>query len=329
MNTNLQRKLVLFVQNAQTIKGEFRWQDTAVKQLAALLYALEGRPVDCDAIRNAQTQIKDNTGAFSAFRGSVALSIAALLSLSGNRETLFSDTLRVYELLKKTKLRSSDFLVVAAYQIAAHGKPEEYPRIVERTRAFYEAMKEKHWFLTGEDDYIFAAMLGLSGMDVTDGAARMEQIFSRLKPEFRDKNSVQALSQVLVLGENGPNTPERILVLRDALKAEKIKMDKTYTLPSLGVLALLPVDTETIVREIGEAQSFLREQKGFGSFSVDTQTLLLFSAALVASAHTENLKDSVLTASLATSILNIIIAQEAAMIAAVCASSAAAASAAN
>ena len=325
MNPNLQQKLALFAQNTQTIKKEFRWQDTMTKWLAALFYALEGQPVDCDAIQGAYTRIKETSGIFSAFRGNMALSLSALLALSGNQETLFSDVLRVYEMLKKTKLRNSDFLVVAAYQIAAHGNAGQYPQIVARTRTFFDGMKAKHWFLTGEDDYIFAAMLGLSAMDVSGGLARMEQIFSRLKPEFRDGNSVQTLAQVLVLGESTDDTLNRLLSLRGTLKEQRLRLDKTYTLPSLGVLALLPADTETIVRDIGEAQSFLRTQKGFGRFSVDTQTLPLFSASIVAHAYAENLKDDVLTASLATSILNIIIAQETAMIAAICASSAAAA----
>lgn len=57
-----------------------------------------------------------------------------------------------------------------------------------------------------------------------------------------------------------------------------------------------------------------------------TQELLLFTAALVAGEYARSVKDGILTAALSTSITNIIIAQEAAMIAAISASTAAAAS---
>ena len=100
-----------------------------------------------------------------------------------------------------------------------------------------------------------------------------------------------------------------------------------YTLPALGVLALLPVPGDVIARDLLEAQAFLRAQKGFGAFSVGSQELLLYAAAIVSSSYAEGM-DSITTATVSTSIANIIIAQQAAMIAAFAASSAATAAAA-
>jgi hypothetical protein len=321
-----QSKLELFAENAQIIKKEFTWQNTLTKRLAALLYAQEGKTVDCESIRQCHALIKQNTGAFSTFRGNMALCVAALLSLSPNPQAVFCDTLKVYDLLKGVKLHASDFLVVAAYQIASQSNASDYVNTVTRTRSFYDGMKARHFFLTGQDDYIFAAMLGLTDLDAAAGAERIEQLHSRLKGEFWDKNSVQALAQVLVLGDSDDGSADRVLVLRDALREQKIKLDKTYTLPVLGILALLPVEIDTIVRDLGLAQDALRGQKGFGSLSVTTQELLLFAASIVAGEYAENVKAGILTATLSTSITNIIIAQQAAMIAAISASTTAAAS---
>ena len=326
MNNTTQTRLTLLAENAQAIKREFSWQNTFTKRLAALLYAQEDRPVDCEAIRQCHALIKQNTGVFSAFRGDMALCVAALLSLSPNPEEVFGETLKVYGLLKDAKLRASDFLVVAAYQIAAQADPSRHGDVVARTRAFYDDMKARHFFYTGQDDYIFAAMLGLADLDAKAGGERIEQLFGRLKNEFWDKNSVQTLAQVLVLGGSDDSTVERVLALRDALRSEKIKLDKSYTLSSLGVLALLPVEVDALVRDMGEAQAGLRAQKGFSPWSVTTQEMLLYAAALVAGDYAQGAKDSVLTATLSTSITNIIIAQQAAMIAAISASSAAASS---
>lgn len=55
-------------------------------------------------------------------------------------------------------------------------------------------MKNDHRFLTGQDDYIFSAMLGLSDIDVTQGVARMERFFQTLRPEFHTGGGVQALA---------------------------------------------------------------------------------------------------------------------------------------
>ena len=328
MQPTTQIRLALFAANAQVIKREFQWQNTLTKRLAALLYALENRPADCEAIRRCHALMKQNTGAFSTFRGNMALCVAALLSLSPDPEGVFEETLKVYALLKREKLRASDYLVVAAYQIAARPGCADHEGVVSRTRAFYDGMKARHFFRTGQDDYIFAAMLGLSDLDPAAGTERIEQLYGQLKDEFWDKNNVQALAQVLALALGGPGdgAADRVLALRDALRAQGIKLDKSYTLPALGLLALLPAGADAIVRDIGEAQVTLRAQKGFGPLAVSTQELLLFAAALVAGEYAQGPRDGVLAATISTSVASIILAQQAAMIAAVSASHAAASS---
>ena len=98
-----QGKLALFAANAQEIKKGFIWKGSLIKRLAALLYALENKPMDCDAVRASHDLIKDNTGAFSMFRGNMSLCVAAMLSLRGDRDELFSNTLSVYGMMKKAK----------------------------------------------------------------------------------------------------------------------------------------------------------------------------------------------------------------------------------
>ncbi|NLT40258.1 MAG: DUF4003 family protein [Clostridiales bacterium] len=318
-----QNKAELFAENAQIIKKDFVWQHALTKRLAALLYAQEGRTIDCDAIRQCHSLIKQNTGAFSTFRGNMALCVAALLSLSRDPREVFGETLKVYDLLKGEKLRASDYLVVAACLIAARSGASDYSSAAARTRAFYDGMRARHFFITSQDDYIFAAMLGLTDLDPAAGSERIERLFGRLKGEFWDRNSVQALAQVLVLGGSDDGIIDRVLALRDTLRARKIRLDKTYTLPVMGVLTMLPVETDRIARDIAAIQDTLRAQKGFGVLSVPTQELLLYAASIAASEYAKNVKDGVLTAALSTSVTNIIIAQQAAMIAAVSASTAA------
>ena len=86
-------------------------------------------------------------------------------------------------------------------------------------------------------------------------------------------------------------------------------MDKAYTLPILGILALLPVDTNSLIREIDSVQAFLRNQKGFGTFSVTQQELLMFATSMVVSDFADKIKDDMVRAALSTSITSIMIAQ--------------------
>lgn len=325
MKEQYEAKLELFAQNTQTVKKAFAWKSGQINRLAALLYTAENKAADVAAIRDSNELIKSSTGLFSTFRGNLSVCIAALLSLSDGKEALLADTLSVYDLLKEHKFRASDYLVVAAYQIAATTTPDQYQRTADRARHFYDSMKANHRFLTGRDDYIFAAMLALSDLEPERGAARMEQLYTELKPEFLSGNSVQALTQVLALGEETPEAAARVLALRDAFRSRKIRMDKEYTLSSLGVLSLLPADHETLVQDISDTYESLRTRKGFGSWSVTKQELLLLTAALVAYRQIEEAKNGILTTTLSTSLTNIVIAQQTA-IAVAAASSAAAAS---
>jgi hypothetical protein len=321
----IQNKAVLLARNAQSVKQEFKWQHAMTIRLAALQYTLEGKAVDCDEIRRCLDLIKGTTGIFSSFRGNMVLCIAAMLSLSDDPGRLFENTVSVYGELKKAKFRASDFLAVAAFQIASGADASDYSRVVERAKDFYKGMKALSWFNTGQDDYIFAAMLGLSDIDVKIGTQRIEQIYGRLKPRFRNKNSVSTLSHLLVLGESCDGVVDRVLALRDVLKAQKLRFDRAYTLSSLGVLALLPAEKDLLVGDLSETRDFLRTQKGFGKLTVSTEELLIYTAAIVSSEYAKDISCGVLTAALSTSITNIIIAQQVAMIAAISAASAVAA----
>jgi len=322
-------RVELFAANAQSIKKAFAWQNVAVNRLAALLYAVENKTADGDVIRESYELIKKNTGLFSAFRGNSAISIAALLSLCNEKEQRLADTLTVYDFMKEAKFRGSDYLVVAAYQIAANTTSDQFLRTVERAKSFYDSMKAKHRFLTGQDDYIFAAMLGLSDTGIESGVARMEQLYAALKPKFLSGNSVQALTQVLVLGEEASESAAHVLALRDAFRARGIRMDKEYTLSSLGVLSLLPCDKETLVNDVAETYELLRTKKGFGNWSITKQELLLLSSALVAFKYVEDVRSGILTTTISTSITNIIIAQQTAIAVAAASSAAAASSSSN
>ncbi len=100
-----------------------------------------------------------------------------------------------------------------------------------------------------------------------------------------------------------------------------------YTISSLGVLALLPLDTGDIADQIEKTSELLRCKQGFGIWSVTKQELLLLSVGLVSLSTVDQV--NILNTALSTSITNIIIAQQAAIIAASAAASASAAAASS
>ncbi|ANF96646.1 DUF4003 family protein [Paenibacillus bovis] len=327
MNAQDQITLELLTVNMQNIKKEFPWQNVNVSRLAALLYALEGKEAPAKAIRQSYNMLKENTNRFSMFRNLAAIAISSMLSLCEDQEMQLKHTLSIYEQLKQNGFKASEYLVIAAYEIAANTTPNQHIHTMERMKDFYEGMKQHHRFLTNRDDYIFAAMLGLSDIDPAIGVERMEQLHQWLKPEFRNSNGLQSLTQVLVLGGESRDTLDRLLLLRESLKDRDLRMDKQYTLSSLGVLALLPVDTQVVVNDIAEIYAYLHNQKGFNRWSLNKEQRLLYTAALVASRYINEARQDVLTSNLTTNITNIIIAQQTAMIVAITAGAASSAAA--
>lgn len=326
MQQQHEARVELFVSNTQAIKKEFKWQNAILHRLAALLFASENRTADCEAIRHNLERIKESTRLFSAFRGNSSLTLAAFLSLAPDQKTRLTDTLSVYDQMKEIKFRTSDYLVIAAHQIAAHAPKERFDAVIQRAKTFYDRMKAEHAFLTGQDDYIFAAMLALSELEPEASVIRMEELYAELRREFPIGNGLQALTQVLTLGEDSAHAGTRLLKLKDAFRQRSLRMDKGDLLPTLGVLSLLPVEQDTLVDDVSRTFDELRTRKGFGTWSVTKQELLLFSAALAAVNHVEDLRSGVLATSLSTSITTMLIAQQAAMAAAAAGAAAAAAS---
>jgi len=212
------RRLGLFIDNANNLKREFKWQRPMLRQMAALLYTAENRVADNGAIRRSYDMIKAHTGLFSMFRGNTALATAAMLSLAEDGEKRLSDTLYIYDLMKEAHFWGSDYLVIAALQIASNAGAVNFKTTVWKMRSYYESMKKEHPLLTGSDDTIYAAMLGLSDVDAADGVARMERLYRELKPEFHSGNGVQALSEVLVLGDTAEESIGRLRALRQSLR---------------------------------------------------------------------------------------------------------------
>jgi len=120
--------------------------------------------------------------------------------------------------MKKSKFWSSDYLVIAAYQIAEGTSEEKYTETIRRTKGFFDGIKAQHRFITGQDDYIFSALLGLSSIEIEDGLKQMEILYQALTPHFRSFGAVQTLSQVLTLGGKDADAVNRVLCLSDAFR---------------------------------------------------------------------------------------------------------------
>lgn len=330
MRDILRNKCDLFADNYMELKNSFRWNYSTNNRLAALLYTMESRKVNIDAIKWCRNMIKENTGLFSQFKDTANFMTSTMLSLQENPTETFQHTLGIYRELKDTGLHSSAFLVIAALTIALQSKPEDYQRVIKGTKDFYSAMKKEHRLITSFDDYGYAALLALTGQSVDQAVREMESCYWLLKPDFSYSNAVQSLSHVLAFSDENANAKcKRIVDLYQALKNRNLKYGKGLELSFLGITALLKADTQQLANEIMEVNHCIENKKGFGMWSISNRERLMFSVALVCDDYLDSMKKETMEFALANNIAAILLAQQTAAVAAATGATASAAAASN
>lgn len=317
----------LYHQNVLAIKQYSFWKNDMAKRLAALLITAEGQQVDIAAIRAAEVAVKQKTGLFSSFRGATDMAIYALLALTADPESYLDRILSAHLQLRQAGYRSSDYLAVASCLVARTARQENLAEQCARAGNWLKAMKQQHRFLVGQDDYVYAVMLASAGLNPQNDLDRIEQNYRDLRYDFRPRGSVYQLCQVLALSSRPDLYADRVRSLRDAFRAEGVKLDKANTLVLLGLLSFMEEPEPDIVERVQKICGYLRSLKGMGSFTVGRDELLLTSVTLVACSSLKGQRESLATGVVSSAVTGIIIAQQAAVIAATAGASAAASSA--
>ncbi len=328
MRESLKYKCEMFANNYNELKRKFKWNSDINTRLGALLYTMENREADADAIERCRRIIKENTGVFSQFKDTTNFMTSVMLSLQADPEPMFKSVLTVYEAMKKEGFHSSPYLVLAAISIALQADPYDYRRVITSAKNYYDAMKEEHKFITSSDDYGFAALLAVSEKQVYQAVREMEDCYRILKGDFYGANAVQALSHVLTFSEEAADAKcRRVAELNRAMKDRKCKIGSGIELSFLGVIALLQEDAMKLTDEIVAVRDYLKNKKGFGNWSMTGTERVMFAVAIVCDDYLTDIRRNTVEYTLANNVTGILIAQQMAVMAA--ASGAAAAAAAS
>ena len=326
MNEQTRLRCELFIENKDRIKSVFSWDGGLIHLACAGIYTVKDQRVDEGNLQFCKDLLKQKVGAFSNFRSTARSPIASMLAVSGSPERTLDHGLEVYELLKKD-FWGSTYLPLAAMILSQMVEPREYARLATRTRRIYERMKAEHPFLTSGEDSAFCALMALSDQSDDHLICDAEACYQILKPHFFLGNAVQSMSHILALCEGQTKEKyERTMALFSTLKAAGHKYGTEYELPTLGVLAMTDGDSHEIANEMIDVDQWLSAQRGFGPFSSVTRKQRLMYAGILV--QKEFMQNAAMQTAAVSSTISLIVAQEAAMCAAI-AGSAAAASAAS
>lgn len=327
MELLLKQKIDLMTENYNELKKAFKWEYSIVKHFVAMNSAIKDKKVNVEEIEEIKDYIKKQVGLFSQFRGMNLFILSSLLYLESNYKDFFENMQKVYEKMRDAGFRNSQYLPLASYTIVKEVSMDKWDEKIQRMKNFYSNMKKNHPWLTTADDYVLAAVLATSDLDIEKTSEEMEICYKLLNEKaFVKGNSLQSLSQILALGEeDAENKCSRAVSLYNELKSEKCKL-RYDGLASLGMLTLIASNDIKIVEEVKEVYKYIKEKDGYGIFSIEKSHIVMLAISLAADSYIERIQKGLIDITLANSINAIVIAQQQAAIAAACAASAAAAS---
>ncbi|GFP76905.1 DUF4003 family protein [Clostridium fungisolvens] len=330
MNSLVADRTNLMIDNFHKLKHGFRWEANLVKHFIAMSLAIDNRKSEMDNLLRIRDYIRSHTSWVSYFRGTNELILVNLLSGEENYPDVFNNVQAAYELMKRNGFRSSPYLPMAAYVIASTSEKAQWNKNVERMIKFYEGMKKNHFWITSPDDYVYAAILATTDFDIEETLNKIEKYYDVLnKDGFYKGNALQTLSHILALSEgNVEDNCRRTIALYKKLKGEKCKL-RYDALATLGLLALVSTDVDTLVSEIKEVYDYIHSVDGYGFWSLDTSNRTMIAASIVSSYYIDNIKNGILQISVGNSINAILIAQQQAAAAAACAAAASASAASS
>ena len=105
------------------------------------------------------------------------------------------------------------------------------------------------------------------------------------------------------------------------LKDQGYKYGTGYELATLGVLAMLPADLDTIADDIVQVAEYLAGQRGYGILGMTKRQRLMHAGMIVTSDYLD--QNTSMQAAAVSSTISLIIAQQTAMCAAIAAANAA------
>ena len=311
-----------FIENRNIVRSTFKMESSFMYPICAAIITDKGKRADSERLKQCRDILKAQTGAFSNFRGLTRLPLICMMSVDSNPEQRLKNAQQVYDHLKSAFMESQ-YLCVSAMVISDLVDPGYYKPMAEHTRRIYNLLKTKHPFLTGSEDSIFSALLAVSKKTDARILDETEQCYGLLKPHFFSNHAVQSLSHVLALCEGRPKEKcEATVSLFQRLKEEGLRYGTDFELPTLGVLAMLPADQETILTELRQVDDYLSQKKGYGFFGLGKRQRLMHAAMIVTGDHLEHCATTQLTLNSTT--VALAAAQQAALCAAIAAANVAA-----
>ena len=326
MKASLQTLCDQFIENRDTVKSAFKWDNSYVYPLCANIFCAHGQMAEAEKLTRCRKIIQEQTGIFSNFRGNLRPALAALLALGQDPEAKMAQAVENYDILKRD-FWGSEYLALIAFLLTDFASRADVEEKAGRGKEIYQRMKKEHPFLTSSEDSVFAVMMAFSEKNNDALINDMEGCYQALRARFTIGNALQSVSHVLALSNGAPEEKAgRVIDLYNALRGADVRYGRDYELATLAALAEMDENIPGVAEEVTEVYEYLSTQRGYGFFGPGKAARAMHAAMIVSDQYSS--RGQIDTAAM-TGTLAMIIAQEMAMCAVMVSASASSAAASS
>ena len=279
----------------------------AMATLSAFLYAGAHKRADVAKYVECKKYFNRTVNVFSEMRGISKVIVVTKMSLHDDYKTYLSGVTEVYKKLRSAhKFTASPYMVLAAVNIYEAGGIEKADENIAKLDEVYKNMKADHFFLTGDEDRPFLAMMVSRDADISAMSSSIDECYNECKGLSFSKEAMHTASQILSLSHKP--TSEKVEELKEnisALKNHGVKGMMYTLMPLVAALELISGSPEDKASEIKEIYTYLSKQKGFKWYLSPTKKSLY--SGLIYAIGNMNSDTSLFSSVVNTAITNIII----------------------
>ena len=288
MDAKLQERCNLQIENERIIRQSTVLEKEESVKLGALLFTAIGLKADPEKIQKCRQILKTKTGLFSNFRGTLQFVVLLKMTLMEDPEQFIDGVIETYE--KLTEHITFPGLIpamvaVTIYQKKGDRDPDE---LIKRILDIYSTVKRVHPHLTNEADMGYITLMVLADRATGDVEEEKEAIYLELKKKYQLTSEVAQAAALVLLTSGKPAVEkvEHFIALYEAVKEGKHATAKNRFMSIYGVFADLDLSVEKEAAAICEVDSYLKDQKGYRTFSSGTDFRKVLAATLTLQYYT-------------------------------------------
>lgn len=309
MNANTKNLLDQIVEDMNQLKKKMFWEmdSRALATISAFLFASNGKRADIAKYVECKKYLRKHVSIFSEMRGIAKAIVITKMCLSDDYKSYLTGVMTVYKKLRKLhKLTASAYMVMAAINIYEGGGLEKADANIEKLERVYKEMKAEHFWLTGDEDRPFIAMMVSRDVNIAAVSSEISECYEACRKMSFSKEAMHTASQIMSLsGKSIEAKVEDMSVTMKALKKYKLRGMTANLMPLAAALGLVDASADEKARNIKEIYDYLKKQKGFKWYIGGTRRTL-YSILAYALENIDG-ESAALTSVINTTLTNIII----------------------